>query len=280
MRELIRIGLTTWSEHTDLSNGKKPTLAEYASKFPLVEVDTLFYGIPRKTTVASWIEAVPPSFRFILKVPKAMTLHEEWQKNYESEKDLYLQFFESVAPLISKNQLYAFLFQFPPYFSCTKENILHLKKIRKIFKELPIAIEFRNAAWFSDPMQAKMIRFMQENQFILTIVDSPQLPTNAIPFLPLATHSSKVLIRCHGRNIQGWLEKGEDWRQKRTLYDYNEKELEELAEHASQLESKQLEVAIIFNNNSGGDAYRNATSLKNRLNIQYADLNPEQIDLF
>lgn len=264
----------------DLNNGKKPTLAEYASKFPLVEVDTPFYGIPRKTTVASWLEEVPPSFQFILKVPKAMTLHEKWQKNYASERDLYQQFFEAVSPLMSKKKLYAFLFQFPPYFSCTKENILHLKKIRKIFKEIPIAIEFRNSTWFSDKLQDKMIQFMQENQFILTIVDSPKLPINAIPFLPLATHNSKVLVRCHGRNIQGWLEKGAEWRQKRTLYNYSEKELEELAEHVLQLESKQLEVAVIFNNNSGGDAYRNAISLKNRLNIQYVNLNPEQIDLF
>ena len=40
------------------------------------------------------------------------------------------------------------------------------------------------------------------------------------------------------------------------------------------------EVAVIFNNNSGGHAAKNAKEFQKMLNIDFKDLNPKQLDLF
>ena len=43
----------------------------------------------------------------------------------------------------------------------------------------------------------------------------------------------------HGRNVHGWLDKGENWRAVRCLYRYNNKELEEWVERLEQLKRRQ-----------------------------------------
>ncbi|EOJ73911.1 hypothetical protein WMW_00342 [Enterococcus faecalis EnGen0352] len=49
---MIRLGLTSFSEHDYLTGKKRSTLYEYASHLPLVEMDTAYYGIPPKERVA------------------------------------------------------------------------------------------------------------------------------------------------------------------------------------------------------------------------------------
>ncbi len=48
---MIRIGLTSFKEHDKLTGKKNNTLYEYAGFLPLVELDTAYYGIPRKSSV-------------------------------------------------------------------------------------------------------------------------------------------------------------------------------------------------------------------------------------
>lgn len=64
---MIRLGLTSFSEHDYLTGKKRSTLYEYASHLPLVEMDTAYYGIPPKERVAEWVKAVPENFRFVIK---------------------------------------------------------------------------------------------------------------------------------------------------------------------------------------------------------------------
>ena len=75
---MITIGATTWSEHKALITEARPvTLAEYAANFPVVEVDTFFYGIPRISTVKNWQAQVPPAFHFVVKAHRSMTGHSD-----------------------------------------------------------------------------------------------------------------------------------------------------------------------------------------------------------
>ncbi|HYW08000.1 MAG TPA: DUF72 domain-containing protein, partial [Longimicrobium sp.] len=48
-------------------------LERYAGRFPAVEINSSFYRPHRPATYARWGESVPPSFRFSVKVPKAIT---------------------------------------------------------------------------------------------------------------------------------------------------------------------------------------------------------------
>ena len=50
-------------------------LAFYASQFPLVEVDSTYYGIPKPETVEAWVAQTPPDFTFDVKSFALFTNH-------------------------------------------------------------------------------------------------------------------------------------------------------------------------------------------------------------
>lgn len=276
---VIKIGLTGWSEHTDLLNKTKISLAEYSSVLPIVEVDTFFYGIPRVNTVSEWVKMTPPDFKFVVKAHQSITTHRPWQDFYESEKELYQRYLDSIMPLISSNKLSAILCQFPASFQCTMENILYLKRLRKIFATLPLAIEFRHISWYLPENKQRMFDFMKQEELSLLVVDEPQVLGKSIPFEPMLT-TTPLIFRLHGRNLIGWQTQGDDWRKKRTLYRYNETELNELALIVKDQLQQTSDIIIIFNNNSGGDAAANALTFKKLLNLEYEGLNPQQLNLF
>ena len=45
-------------------------LAEYAKHYASVEIDSTFYGTPRRSTVEKWREVVPEGFLFAAKFPQ------------------------------------------------------------------------------------------------------------------------------------------------------------------------------------------------------------------
>ena len=94
---MIRLGLTSFSEHDYLTGKKRATLYEYASHLPLVEMDTAYYGIPPKERVAEWVKAVPENFRFVMKVYSGISCQGEWQTYYASEEEMITAFLESMA---------------------------------------------------------------------------------------------------------------------------------------------------------------------------------------
>jgi len=147
---------------------------------------------------------------------------------------------------------------------------------------LPVAIEFRHPSWYSKENRKRTLRLLEDNFFIHTVVDQPQTPSNSVPSVFKATDQRLTLYRLHGRNYSGWLNAGDDpdWRENRTLHDYQEDELIELKDNTLELEKSSKEVAVIFNNNSGGHAAKNAKELQHLLDIDFEGLNPRQMNLF
>lgn len=279
---MVIIGLTGWSDHdTLLNNQKKLHLEDYAAHFPLVEVDTSFYAIPSPKTTTQWVRQTPAGFVFVVKAFQAMTLHKEWQDYFDSEQAMYRAFMDMIAPISEEGKLKAVLFQFPPYFNCTKENISYLRYIAKQMEGLPVAIEFRNKSWYSETNREKTLALLTELKFIHTVVDEPQVGNGTVPIVLQATHPELTLVRLHGRNQFGWLKgNSENWREVRTLYRYNEEEIEEWKKYIQHLEKSSKEIVVIFNNNSGGDAADNAKQLEKALQVQYDILAPRQMNLF
>ncbi|MGM9903476.1 DUF72 domain-containing protein [Enterococcus hirae] len=277
---MIRIGLTSFKEHEYLTGKKNNTLYEYAGFLPLVELDTAYYGIPRKSSVEKWISEVPPSFRFVIKAYQGISGQGDWHTYYQTEEEMIARFLEVMAPMKASGKLFCFLVQFPSSFKCTKENVQYLRKLRRWFSEYPVAIELRDYSWYSDPFLERTRLFMTKAAFSLAIIDEPQLLNTTIPLDPYVTNPNFTLFRFHGRNEQGWQANDQDWRKKRTLYRYSDKELLELASAVKEVQPLTKEVGIIFNNNSGGDAAENALALQKILGIEPEALNPKQIDLF
>ena len=71
----------------------------------------------------------------------------------------------------------------------------------------------------------------------------------------------------------------QEWRDVRYLYDYNEEELEDLAQKVKILNQKAKSLCN-FNNNSGGHAAQNAKTYQGILGIDYEGLAPQQLKLF
>lgn len=279
---MITIGLTGWSDHDLIAPVNKRKLEDYASHFPFVEVDTSFYGIPSEKSVQSWMDKTPESFQFIPKAYQAMTQHQKWHDHFESLEELFDTFKVRFYPMFREKRIKAFLFQFPPYFHCSQKNVDYLEMVSELMGTLPVAIEFRHRSWYSEENRENTLALLRKNFFIHTVVDQPQTPGNSIPGVFESTNSNLTLYRLHGQNYSGWLNASDDpaWRTNRTLHDYSTEELIEIKNESLKLEKHSKEVAVIFNNNSGGHAAKNAKELQELLGLDFEGLNPQQLDLF
>src|SRR5207237_9190001 len=48
----------------------------YASQFPIVEIDSSYYGIPSLENAQRWVERTPPGFVFNIKTYRLFTRHQ------------------------------------------------------------------------------------------------------------------------------------------------------------------------------------------------------------
>lgn len=279
---MITIGLTGWSDHPLIQRNRSKKLEEYASHFPVVELDTPFYAIPSIANTSSWADKTPPTFSFIPKVYSKMTLHQPFSPEFDSMKEVFEAYLKAMSPLIEAKKITAFLFQFPPYMECTRQNVNYLRYIKAHMSDLPVAVEFRHSSWFTEETQAKTLKLLTDLAFTHVVVDQPQTPHNSVPQIVECTNKQFSMIRLHGRNYEGWAggKEVQDWRVQRTLYDYSEEELLDFKTTVETLHKQSRHVSVIFNNNSGGHAAKNAKQLQKLLGLSFDYLGPRQLDLF
>ncbi|WP_067726700.1 DUF72 domain-containing protein [Oceanobacillus damuensis] len=281
---MIQIGLTGWGDHDSLYPDyikPKDKLTEYSSHFPVVEVDASFYAIQPVRNAEKWVKQTPENFRFIVKAYQAMTGHQRGNTPFESKKEMFKAFRDSLKPYLDAKKLAMVLFQFPPWFDCRKENVTYLRYCKKMMGNIPVALEFRHQSWFDARFRDGTLSFMKEDGWIHSIADEPQAGKGSIPLVPIVTNPDVTLIRMHGRNIHGWNKSGNvNWREVRYLYRYNQQELTDLKNTITELAKSTKDIIVLFNNNSGKEAAVNAKELQNILGIEYEGLAPRQMDLF
>ncbi|MFJ8065629.1 DUF72 domain-containing protein [Psychrobacillus sp. NPDC096426] len=279
---MIKIGLTGWGDHQDLYvSTAKDKLKDYSAHFPVVELDTSFYAIPPIKNSLKWIKETPDNFQFVVKAYQEITCHLRGDSHYESMEEMYERYRESVLPFKEAGKLSMVLVQFPPWFTCVKENVEYILRVKEELRDLELAIEFRHQSWYSPDFQNGTLDFLRTHHLHHTVCDEPQVGTGCVPVVPIAT-SDKVLVRLHGRNTYGWNNPGnnEKWREVRYLYDYNKEELSYTQNIVDQLQKQAKEIVVLFNNNSGGHAAKNAKAFQQMLGIEFEGLAPKQLDLF
>lgn len=280
---MIKIGLTGFSDHEELYGKMKSTerLGAYSAYFSFVEIDSSFYAVLPVKNYARWVQQTPDDFRFVVKAYQGMTGHLRGKKQYfESDREMYEAFHKSIAPLREAGKLSMVLFQYPPWFDCSKESAEHLRETKERMEDVPVAVEFRNASWYSGELRERTPAFLQELGWIHTVVDEPQIGTASVPLVPVTANPRMTYVRLHGRNARGWSQGANpDWRKERYLYRYSSEELEEWRDRLLALEPTCKELYVAFNNNSGGDAGPNAQKLQALLGID-GGLAPRQLDLF
>ncbi|MCA0986657.1 DUF72 domain-containing protein [Guptibacillus algicola] len=282
---MIYIGVTGWGDHDDLyppgvkSNEK---LSIYSSHFPVVEVDSSFYAVQPIRNYEKWANETPEGFQFVVKAYQGMTGHERGEIPFETRDDMFTAFKESIVPLQRSGKLAMVLFQFPPWFDVNKDNVNILRDCKERMGDIPCAVEFRNQSWYHEAFREKTLSFLEEQGYIHSICDEPQAGEGSIPIVMETISNKDVLVRLHGRNVNGWRNPGnsQKWREVRYLYDYDKEELEEWKDRIEKLRKECKNVTILFNNNSGGHASGNAKEMIRMLDIEYTNLNPRQLDLF
>lgn len=283
---MIQIGLTGWGDHPDIyhpTSTARDKLVDYTSHFPIVELDSTFYAVQPERNIRKWIAETPSSFRFIVKAYQGITGHQRAELPFASKDEMYEAFRLSMGPLQEAGKLAMILVQFPPWFDCTRENVEEIRFVCQKLAGFEIAIEFRHQSWYSPVFREKTLTFLRDLNVIHSVCDEPQAGDGSIPLVPVSTRRDKVLFRLHGRNFHGWRNTSGDndaWRKVRYLYNYNEEELGEIETAVKKLQKEAAEVFVIFNNNSGKHAAKNAKTFQKLLQITYENLAPKQLGFF
>jgi uncharacterized protein YecE (DUF72 family) len=119
-------------------------LRRYATWCNAVEGNTTFYATPALETVRSWAEQTAPDFRFVLKLPKAIT-HERRLADVAEPLRAFLAAIEPLGP-----RVHALWVQLPPSFSPADLGVLG-GFLRRLPPEYRYCVEVRHRAFFADP---------------------------------------------------------------------------------------------------------------------------------
>jgi len=215
----------------------KDFLTLYSRQFNTVEINSTFYRKPTAKTLLKWHDETPEDFTFFIKIPKTVS-HE---KRLEGCREEVAEFCRHISSGLQK-KLAGFLYQFPPSFKNTPENI------QLIFETVDTGyfnvIEFRHESWWREEIYS----LLGEHKIIFSGVSFPgNLPEDVISNDP-----GMLYYRLHGKPV---LYKSE----------YSRDFIENLAET---LKARRRQTMYIFFNNTWGTAsIHNALYLKEILGM-------------
>jgi uncharacterized protein YecE (DUF72 family) len=99
----LRVGCPMWAHKAWQGRfvperlDRSAALSAYATWCTAVEGNTTFYGLPSTTTVASWADATPETFRFVFKLPRVVT-HERRLRDVTAPMREFLALVEPLGP--------------------------------------------------------------------------------------------------------------------------------------------------------------------------------------
>jgi len=125
-------------------------LSAYASWCNAVEGNTTFYATPAVGTVRSWAEQTSPDFRFVLKLPRAIS-HE---RRLADVAEPVRAFLAAIEPLGSR--AHALWIQLPPSFSPADVGAL-AGFLARLPREYRYCVEVRHRAFFAEPRSEQLL---------------------------------------------------------------------------------------------------------------------------
>jgi uncharacterized protein YecE (DUF72 family) len=290
----IVVGTSSWTDKSLIDSGRfypaaattpEARLRYYASQFPIVEIDSSYYGIPTEAQARLWVERTPPAFVFNVKAYRLFTRHQtpiaslgkevraalgprpkanvyEDEIPQEIALELWHRFRAVLEIMRDAGKLGAVHFQFAPWFAFHPKSFEYLEHCRAMLAGFTLAVEFRNRTWFdSDRRTGRTLTFERDNGLVNVVVDEPQGIPNTIPSVWEVTNPSLAVVRMHGRNREAWNRKGLTASSQRFNYEYSPQELDALADHVVALADKAQRVHALFNVNYQDQGQRAARML-------------------
>ena len=290
----ILIGVASWTDPSMTAPGvfypsdaTKPEarLRYYASRFPLVEVDSTYYAIPARRMAENWVERTPDDFTFDVKAHALMTgqpsevsrLPKEIRdalpaalakKTRIYDQDLsdelldavWSTFLSAIEPLRESRRLGALLMQYPKWVGPSRENGRRIEAAHRRLEGWPVAVEFRNKLWLDERIRPRTFDLLRRNDLAYVAVDSPPGFDSSVPAVAEVTSKKLAIVRFHGRNTDTWEAKVQQVSQ-RFRYLYDEKQLREWLPMIDAISEQAEEVHLVFNNCYGNYGTTNALEM-------------------
>ncbi len=264
------------------SKGKKfDELAYYASFFNSVEINSTFYRPPAPGMAAAWAQRTPADFEFAVKVWQKFThpvklgegaggTDSDWDPPADADAELFKK---GLGPLSDSGKLGALLFQYPPGFHRTGENIEKLRWALAAFRGYPKAVELRHRSWSDHGEETK--RLLGESGATWAVIDEPKFASSVVQEFEAAGET--LYLRLHGRNREKWWSHAEAWQ--RYDYLYGAEEIRSLADRIQAWDEKsaRAKIFVFFNNHARGQAVANALALKHELGRETVLALPEAL---
>jgi len=234
----VRVGCSGWS----YAHWRQPVydgapsrtwLRRYAERFDTVEINSTFYRLPKRVTVATWVEQTPDGFCFAVKVSRYLT---HIRRLAGARRGLE-RLLERIEPLVDSGRLGPLLWQLPETFR--RDDA----RLAAVLAELPSehrhCIEFRHPSWFAPEVMQRL----REHDVALVIGDHP-----ARPFQTTAPTADWAYVRFHyghrgrrgnysERELAGWARRIRAWARRGDAYAYFNNDWEAFAvKDAVQLE--------------------------------------------
>ena len=297
----ILIGTASWTDPTLVKDGNfypseaktaEARLRFYASKFPIVEVDSTYYYPPSERNSVLWIERTPADFSFNIKAYSLLTNHPTktdslyaevkdalpedlsaksrvYRENLPAElvDEVWRRFHDALMPLHSAGKVGAVLLQFPEWFVIGRKNKDYVVEAAERLGDFRVAVEFRNETWLNERNREETLSFLEERDLPVVCVDMPQGFRSSIPRFVAATAKDLSMVRFHGRDPEVWAKKNVS-ASERFRYEYSEDELREWVQPIRELSEQTRETHVLMNNCYRDYAVNNARQLGDLLGVE------------
>jgi uncharacterized protein YecE (DUF72 family) len=206
--------------------------------FDTVEVNTSFYRIPKKESVAGWAATTPQHFRFALKLWRGITHYKKLNNS-----DTFTANFLEVAQQLPPDRRAPLLIQLPPNQGKDIDKLVgYIRGLRELSdKQWLIAVEFRNGNWLDDDTY----RALDGENVALCIHDMAGKANTE------RENSARfVYVRRHGTN------------EGRYAGSYSPDQIRADADRINTWTGEGRSVFVYYNNDIGGHAFWNARDLR------------------
>ena len=208
-------------------------LGIYLPRYNTVEVNSTFYRWPGERTFAYWEKRLPDGFLMTIKAPRGLT---HGKRLYAPE-----QWLQTVYRGMNRLKQHrgVLLVQLPPMFAYDYARLAYF--LEWIPADLRVAVEFRHPSWHCDEVFA----LLERTGTAYCIMSGAQLPC------VLRATASFVYVRLHGPDQY-------------SLYggSYSDADLRWWAERVREWHTLGRDIFVYFNNDGGGNAVRNADTLR------------------
>ena len=284
----LKVGACSWAEaslvkesswYPKRSMKAAERMAYYASRLPLVEIDSTYRFPPTPDVARQWVERTPAGFTIDVRawsllagqatMPASLweDLHSEVRPEARDSRRLYaqhltadaraeawLRFHHALRPLHDAGRLGCVVLQLPSWLKPGDTGRTLVLEARERLPDYRLCAEFGNPKWLAGDQCETTLQMLEDIGVSVACVDFTGYP------VVTATTADLAMVRFHGRHADPDLEPGirAGWR---FAHRYSQDELAAWVPRIHELAETAAEVHVVMNNGWRDNAVANAEEL-------------------